>query len=161
MYRSVTNRVYKFSCVRQDSNTKADKSVSLNISSQVFFPNYYQYPDAFNINFSKCKKTFQHSGCKTTFSVRFMYISLCRCINNPSVLFICILIFYQFAEKGHRSGHVALHKCCWGGTWYVELDKEEMKTKLGIFYVNQSPIVFSNIYLYLHFERFTLVRINF
>lgn len=38
----------------------------------------------------------------------------------------------QFAEKGHRSGHVALHKCCWGGTWYVELDEEEMKSKLGI-----------------------------
>ncbi|XP_052765897.1 1-deoxypentalenic acid 11-beta-hydroxylase-like [Mya arenaria] len=38
----------------------------------------------------------------------------------------------QMAEGGHRSGRVALHRCCWGGTWYVELEPEEMKTKLGI-----------------------------
>lgn len=38
----------------------------------------------------------------------------------------------QFAERGHRTGKTALHKCCWGGTWYVELDQGEMKDKLGI-----------------------------
>ncbi|KAL4238057.1 hypothetical protein ACF0H5_002768 [Mactra antiquata] len=38
----------------------------------------------------------------------------------------------QMAEGGHRSGHTAKHQCCWGGTWYVQLDEEEMKTKLGV-----------------------------
>lgn len=37
----------------------------------------------------------------------------------------------KFAEGGHRTGRIAKHTCCWGGTWYVELDEEEMKDKLG------------------------------
>ncbi|KAH3847784.1 hypothetical protein DPMN_090115 [Dreissena polymorpha] len=37
----------------------------------------------------------------------------------------------QFAESGHRTGRVGLHRCCWGGTWYVELDEGDMKHKLG------------------------------
>ena len=37
----------------------------------------------------------------------------------------------QFAEKGHRTGRTATHQCCWGGTWYVILEDQEMKDKLG------------------------------
>lgn len=38
----------------------------------------------------------------------------------------------QFAEKGHRTGRTATHQCCWGGTWYVILEDQEMKDKLGV-----------------------------
>ncbi len=34
-------------------------------------------------------------------------------------------------EKGHRTGKVAEHKCCHGGTWYVMLEEEEMQNTLG------------------------------
>ena len=34
-------------------------------------------------------------------------------------------------EKGHRTGKVAEHKCCHGGTWYVMLEEEEMQKTLG------------------------------
>ena len=32
---------------------------------------------------------------------------------------------------GHRDGKVAEHKCCYGGTWYIMLEEEEMKKTLG------------------------------
>jgi len=34
-------------------------------------------------------------------------------------------------NRGHRSGKVGTHQCCHGGTWYVMLEEDEMKTKLG------------------------------
>ena len=39
----------------------------------------------------------------------------------------------QFVEKGHRTGRVATHQCCWGGTWYVTIEDQEMKDKLGMY----------------------------
>ncbi|CAG2203482.1 unnamed protein product [Mytilus edulis] len=38
----------------------------------------------------------------------------------------------QVAKRGHKTGKVADHQCCHGGTWYVMLEEEEMKRKLGI-----------------------------
>lgn len=38
----------------------------------------------------------------------------------------------QVAKKGHRTGRVATHQCCWGNTWYVMLEEEEMKKTLGV-----------------------------
>ncbi len=35
---------------------------------------------------------------------------------------------------GHRSGKVAKHQCCHGGTWYVILEEEEMEKSLGEHY---------------------------
>jgi hypothetical protein len=37
----------------------------------------------------------------------------------------------QFAEYGHRKGRVAKHTCCAGGTWYVQLEPQEMHKTLG------------------------------
>ena len=42
------------------------------------------------------------------------------------------VLFKQFVEKGHRTGRVATHQCCWGGTWYVTIEDQEMKDKLGM-----------------------------
>ena len=42
-------------------------------------------------------------------------------------------MWFQFAQRGHRTGKIALHKCCWGGTWYVEMDEGDMKSKLGLY----------------------------
>lgn len=33
---------------------------------------------------------------------------------------------------GHRPGVTLNHNCCAGGTWYVELPREEMETKLNV-----------------------------
>jgi len=38
----------------------------------------------------------------------------------------------QFAENGHKTGRIAVHKCCWGGTWYVMCDDDEMANTLGV-----------------------------
>lgn len=38
----------------------------------------------------------------------------------------------QIASRGHKTGRVGNHQCCWGGTWYVMLDEEEMENKLEI-----------------------------
>lgn len=38
----------------------------------------------------------------------------------------------QIASRGHKTGRIARHECCWGGTWYVMLNEEEMKNKLEI-----------------------------
>ena len=32
---------------------------------------------------------------------------------------------------GHKTGRVADHTCCYGQTWYVMLNKEDMESKLG------------------------------
>ena len=32
---------------------------------------------------------------------------------------------------GHRTGRVADHTCCYGDTWYIMLNEEEMKKTLG------------------------------
>ena len=37
----------------------------------------------------------------------------------------------QVMQGGHRTGKVAEHQCCHGGTWYVMLSEEEMKKTLG------------------------------
>ncbi len=39
----------------------------------------------------------------------------------------------QVIEGGHRSGRVATHQCCHGGTWYVMLEEEEIEKSLGMF----------------------------
>lgn len=33
---------------------------------------------------------------------------------------------------GHRLGTTATHSCCAGGTWYVEVEEEEMEKTLGV-----------------------------
>ncbi|XP_033734120.1 1-deoxypentalenic acid 11-beta-hydroxylase-like [Pecten maximus] len=38
----------------------------------------------------------------------------------------------QIMKGGHKSGKVATHQCCHGGTWYVMLEEEEMEKTLGI-----------------------------
>ncbi|XP_062616942.1 uncharacterized protein LOC134278659 [Saccostrea cucullata] len=38
----------------------------------------------------------------------------------------------QVAKGGHRTGKVATHQCCWGNTWYVMLEEEEMQKSLGV-----------------------------
>lgn len=38
----------------------------------------------------------------------------------------------QMAVRGHKTGKVGTHQCCYGGTWYVMLEEEEMKRKLDI-----------------------------
>lgn len=38
----------------------------------------------------------------------------------------------ELMNKGHKTGKVATHQCCHGGTWYVMLEEEEMKKKLDI-----------------------------
>lgn len=38
---------------------------------------------------------------------------------------------FQLAKGGHRSGKVAQHTCCHGGTWYTSLDEKEMAESLG------------------------------
>ncbi|XP_076090854.1 putative alpha-ketoglutarate-dependent hypophosphite dioxygenase [Mytilus galloprovincialis] len=38
----------------------------------------------------------------------------------------------QIASRGHKTGKIGQHQCCWGGTWYVMLEEEEMKNKLEI-----------------------------
>ncbi|XP_041352957.1 1-deoxypentalenic acid 11-beta-hydroxylase-like [Gigantopelta aegis] len=38
----------------------------------------------------------------------------------------------QIAAGGHKKGQVAQHKCCYGGTWYVMLEEEEMAKTLGV-----------------------------
>ncbi|XP_046567729.1 probable alpha-ketoglutarate-dependent hypophosphite dioxygenase isoform X2 [Haliotis rubra] len=38
----------------------------------------------------------------------------------------------QVAVGGHRSGKIATHQCCYGGTWYVMLEEEEMVKSLGV-----------------------------
>ena len=41
-------------------------------------------------------------------------------------------ICMQVARGGHQKGKVAKHQCCWGGTWYVQLQEEEMAKTLGM-----------------------------
>lgn len=38
----------------------------------------------------------------------------------------------EVVPKGHRSGRVAMHQCCSGGTWYIMLEEDEMKKSLGV-----------------------------
>jgi len=35
------------------------------------------------------------------------------------------------ASGGHHKGLVATHQCCYGNTWYVMLEEEEMAKTLG------------------------------
>ena len=37
----------------------------------------------------------------------------------------------QVMQGGHKTGKVAEHQCCHGGTWYVMLSEEEMEKTLG------------------------------
>ncbi|OWF47739.1 uncharacterized protein LOC110454003 [Mizuhopecten yessoensis] len=37
----------------------------------------------------------------------------------------------QMVQRGHRTGRIATHQCCDGGTWYVMLDEQEMVKSLG------------------------------
>ncbi|KAK7103955.1 phytanoyl-CoA dioxygenase domain-containing protein 1 homolog [Littorina saxatilis] len=38
----------------------------------------------------------------------------------------------EVAAKGHLKGKVATHNCCWGGTWYVMLEEDEMVKSLDV-----------------------------
>ncbi|KAK7484969.1 hypothetical protein BaRGS_00023747 [Batillaria attramentaria] len=38
----------------------------------------------------------------------------------------------EVAARGHQKGKVATHQCCWGGTWYVMLEEEEMAKTLDV-----------------------------
>ncbi|ESO90036.1 hypothetical protein LOTGIDRAFT_164337 [Lottia gigantea] len=38
----------------------------------------------------------------------------------------------KVVEKGHKTGKVADHQCCYGGTWYVMLFEDEMEKKLDV-----------------------------
>lgn len=74
-----------------------------------------------------------------------------NCFKNGKLLFKCMYVCtpwestiseaifcscVQVAKKGHRTGRVATHQCCWGNTWYVMLEEEEMKKTLGIYLLN-------------------------
>lgn len=37
----------------------------------------------------------------------------------------------EVVPKGHLSGKVAVHQCCAGDTWYIMLEEDEMKKRLG------------------------------
>ncbi|PVD25798.1 hypothetical protein C0Q70_13458 [Pomacea canaliculata] len=38
----------------------------------------------------------------------------------------------EVAARGHLKGKVATHQCCWGGTWYVMLEEQEMEDTLDV-----------------------------
>lgn len=38
----------------------------------------------------------------------------------------------EVVAKGHLSGKVATHTCCWGDTWYIMLGEDEMQKTLGV-----------------------------
>ena len=38
----------------------------------------------------------------------------------------------EVMHRGHKTGKVATHQCCHGGTWYVMLEDEEMEKTLGV-----------------------------
>ncbi|OWF42670.1 phytanoyl-CoA dioxygenase-like [Mizuhopecten yessoensis] len=38
----------------------------------------------------------------------------------------------QVAKGAHSAGKIATHQCCYGGTWYVMLEEEEMVKSLGV-----------------------------
>ncbi|KAJ8308228.1 hypothetical protein KUTeg_013102 [Tegillarca granosa] len=38
----------------------------------------------------------------------------------------------QIAVGGHKKGQVAVHQCCYGGTWYVMLEEDEMAKRLDV-----------------------------
>lgn len=38
----------------------------------------------------------------------------------------------QVVNKGHLPGKLATHQCCYGNTWYVMLEEEEMSKTLGL-----------------------------
>ncbi|XP_069114957.1 phytanoyl-CoA dioxygenase domain-containing protein 1 homolog [Argopecten irradians] len=46
----------------------------------------------------------------------------------------------QMMSKGHKTGKIATHQCCHGGTWYVMLEEEEMKKSLDIDVENDKQI---------------------
>jgi len=37
----------------------------------------------------------------------------------------------QMVKGGHRLGKIASHQCCYGDTWYITLEKEEIERTLG------------------------------
>ena len=55
-------------------------------------------------------------------------------LKNVANIYIAhsVLFLKQVVEKGHRTGRVATHQCCWGGTWYVTIEDQELKDKLGM-----------------------------
>jgi len=38
----------------------------------------------------------------------------------------------EVVAKGHQTGKVATHTCCWGDTWYIMLGEDEMEKTLGV-----------------------------
>lgn len=38
----------------------------------------------------------------------------------------------ELVHQGHKTGKVATHQCCYGGTWYVMLEEDEMEKKLDV-----------------------------
>ncbi|KAL4237484.1 hypothetical protein ACF0H5_002200 [Mactra antiquata] len=38
----------------------------------------------------------------------------------------------EVADKGHQSGRVATHQCCWGDTFYTILEEDEMEKTLDV-----------------------------
>ena len=38
----------------------------------------------------------------------------------------------EVASGGHGAGKTVKHTCCSGGTWYVELEEEDMRKELGV-----------------------------
>ena len=38
----------------------------------------------------------------------------------------------QMVKNAHRLGKMARHQCCYGGTWYIMLEEEEMQKTLGV-----------------------------
>ncbi|KAL8622941.1 hypothetical protein ACOMHN_027062 [Nucella lapillus] len=38
----------------------------------------------------------------------------------------------EVMRAGHLKGKVAKHQCCWGGTWYVQLEEDQMAEALGV-----------------------------
>ena len=47
------------------------------------------------------------------------------------------------AARGHRSGKIATHQCCYGNTWYVILEDEEMEKTLGLYHISYARFHFS------------------
>ena len=43
---------------------------------------------------------------------------------------VCFVL--KVASGGHRKGITAKHTCCAGGTWYVQLEEQDMVKELGV-----------------------------
>ena len=56
------------------------------------------------------------------------------------------------AVRGHKTGRIGTHQCCYGGTWYVMLEEQEMKQKLGTTVISLKRSFHNEYYLQEYFK---------